>query len=149
VEDHTIRGGFFNQSLTTTRAHMVRAVFEGVAYNNRWLLHYVEKFVKRPLPEIRAVGGGAQSDLWCQIMADVLNRTIHQMENPLQANTRGAALLTAVALGHLAAQDIGGQVKVTRTYTPNPQNRHIYDKLFPVYVQLYKQHSKIHAKLNG
>lgn len=149
VEDHTIRGGFFNQSLTTTRAHMVRAVFEGVAYNNRWLLHYVEKFVKRPLPEIRAVGGGAQSDLWCQIMADVLNRTIHQMENPLQANTRGAALLTAVALGHLAAQDIGGQVKVTHTYTPNPQNRPIYDKLFPVYVQLYKQHSKIHAKLNG
>ncbi len=148
VEDDAIRGGFFNQSLTTTRAHMVRAVFEGVAYNNRWLLQYVEKFVKRPLPEIRAVGGGAQSNLWCQIMADVLNRTIHQMENPLQANTRGAALLTAVALGHLDAADIGGHVPITRTYTPNPQNRQIYDKLFQVYLQLYKQHNKLHAKLN-
>ncbi|HET7143316.1 MAG TPA: FGGY-family carbohydrate kinase, partial [Anaerolineales bacterium] len=38
VDDHLVRGGFHNQSLNTTRAHMVRAVFEGVAYNARWLL---------------------------------------------------------------------------------------------------------------
>lgn len=148
VEDHAIRGGFFNQSLTTTRAHMVRAVFEGVAYNTRWLLQYVEKFVKRPLPEIRAIGGGAQSDLWCQIMADVLNRTIHQMENPLQANTRGVALLVAVALGHLDAGNIGGQVQISQTYTPDPENHPIYEAIFPVYLRLYKQNSRIQARLN-
>ena len=143
VEDHAIRGGFFNQSLTTTRAHMIRAVFEGVAYNSKWLLGYVEKFIKRPLPEIRAIGGGAQSDLWCQIMADVLDRTIHQMENPLQANTRGVALLAAVALGYLDVADIGGQVQIAKTYTPNPQNRQIYDDLFQTFLQLYKQHSRL------
>jgi xylulokinase len=143
VEDHAIRGGFFNQSLATTRAHLVRAVFEGVAYNSKWLLGYVEKFMKRPLAELRAIGGGAQSALWCQIMADVLDRTIHQMENPLQANTRGVALLAAVALGYLDVADIGGTVQIANTYTPNPAHRHIYDAQFQTFLQLYKQHSKL------
>lgn len=146
VEDHTIRGGFFNQSLTTTRAHMIRAVFEGVAYNSKWLLGYVEKFVKRPLPEIRVIGGGAQSELWCQIMADVLVRTIHQVENPMQANTRGAALLAAVALGHLDVADIGGQVQIAQTFTPNPTHRQTYDDQFQTFLKLYKQHSKLLKK---
>ena len=143
VDDHTIRGGFFNQSLATTRAHMVRAVFEGVAYNAKWLLGYVEKFVKRPLSSIRVIGGGAQSALWCQIMADVLDRTIHQVENPLQANTRGAALLAAVALGHLDVAEIGGQVQIAQTFIPNPANRQLYDDQFQTFLQLYKQHSKL------
>lgn len=47
VDDRTIRGGFFNQSLGATRGHLVRAVLEGVAYNSRWLLVYVEAFIKR------------------------------------------------------------------------------------------------------
>lgn len=146
VEDHAIRGGFFNQSLTTTRAHMVRAVFEGVAYNSKWLLGYVEKFVKRPLPQIRVIGGGAQSELWCQIMADVLDRTIHQVENPMQANTRGAALLAAVALGHLDVADIGGTVQIANTYTPNLAYRQTYDAQFQTFLKLYKQHSKLLKK---
>ena len=49
VDDHLVRGGFYNQSLSTTRADMVRAVFEGVAYNSRWLLKYIEQFNKRPV----------------------------------------------------------------------------------------------------
>jgi xylulokinase len=122
---------------------MVRAVFEGVAYNSKWLLGYVEKFVKRPLPEIRVIGGGAQSELWCQIMADVLDCTIHQVENPMQANTRGAALLAAVALGHLDVADIGKQVQIANTYTPNPAHRQTYDDQFQTFLQLYKQHSKL------
>ena len=47
VDDPFVRGGFFNQSLQTTRPDMVRAVFEGVAYNSRWLLQYVEQFIKQ------------------------------------------------------------------------------------------------------
>lgn len=148
VDDSAVRGGFFNQSLTTTRGHMVRAVLEGVAYNTRWLLQYVEKFVGRRLPEIRAIGGGAQSDLWCQIMADVLNRTIHQMGNPRHANARGIALLAAMALGVLDAGDIGRRVPIDRTYVPNRQNRRTYDRLFSVFRQLYRQNSRMQARLN-
>ncbi len=60
VDDHFVRGGFYNQSLETTREHMVRAVFEGVAFNSRWLLKYVEQFNGRRAEAVNMVGGGAK-----------------------------------------------------------------------------------------
>ena len=101
VDDHTIRGGFHNLSLSSTRADMVRAVFEGVALNSAWLLGAVEKYCKRAFPSLAFVGGGANSDLWSQIHADAMGRTIRQIEDPVLANVRGAGLLTLLALGHL------------------------------------------------
>ena len=72
VDDRTLRAAFLNVSMTTERAHLVRAVLEGVAFNARWLLDSVERFIKRPMPVLRILGGGAISDLWCQIHADIL-----------------------------------------------------------------------------
>jgi xylulokinase len=149
VDDHTVRGGFFNQSLQTTRAQLVRAVFEGVAYNSRWLLTYVERFVKRRLDSIRLIGGGAQSELWCQIHADVLNRTILQVADPLHANVRGAAYLAAVALGQLSFSDIPSRVPIAHTFEPNPTNRAIYDELFREFIAIYKDNRRIYARLNA
>lgn len=148
VDDHLVRGGFFNQSLTTTREHMLRAVFEGVAFNSRWLLKYVEQFNKRPVEAINFVGGGAKSDIWCQIQADVLNRPIRQMKNPIEVNVRGAALLAAAALGHLNYEEIASRVQVAKTYTPNPDNRKLYDELFEAYVAIYENNKKLYARLN-
>ncbi len=92
IDDRNARGGFHNLSLATTRADLVRAVLEGVGYNSRWLHGYVEKFAKRRLDPIRLIGGGAPSDLWCQIHADVMDRTIERVDEPLHAGIRGAAL---------------------------------------------------------
>ena len=103
VDDHTIRGGFHNISLSTTRADMVRAVFEGVALNSAWLLGAVEKYTKRRFPSLAFVGGGANSDLWSQVHADAMGREIRQIVDPVLANVRGAGLLTHLALGHLRA----------------------------------------------
>lgn len=148
VDDHTVRGGFFNQSLKTTRAHMIRAVFEGIAYNSRWLLKYVEQFIQRPVGWINMVGGGAQSDIWCQIHADVLNRPIRQMKDPLEVNVRGAALLASAALGYLSYDEIASRVPVANTFTPNPENRKIYDELFGEFTAIYESNRKIYARLN-
>ena len=63
VADRSARAGFHGMGLATTRADLVRAVMEGVAYNNVWLLAAVEKFVGGRLDHIRMIGGGAQSDL--------------------------------------------------------------------------------------
>ena len=84
---------------STTRADQVRAVLEGVAYNTKWLLGAVEKFVDRRLDPIRVIGGGARSELWCQIHADVLDRTIELVADPQSANVRGAGFLGLVGLG--------------------------------------------------
>ncbi|MBK8615756.1 MAG: FGGY-family carbohydrate kinase [Anaerolineales bacterium] len=148
VDDHLVRGGFHNQSLNTTRAHMVRAVFEGVAYNMRWLLKYVEQFNKRPVTSLNMVGGGAKSNIWCQIHADVLNRPIQQMKDPMETNVRGAALLASAGLGYLKYDEIGTHVKIANTYTPNPDHRKIYDELFAEFVAIYESNKKIHARLN-
>jgi xylulokinase len=149
VDDHTIRGGFHNLSLQTTREHLIRAVFEGVAYNARWLLGYVEKFVGQEIPSINVVGGGGKSDVWCQILADVLNRRINQVEKPILANLRGAALLASVALGVLDFDQIPDHVQIANTYQPNHKSRSIYDQLFKEFVELYKRNWRMYARLNA
>jgi xylulokinase len=148
VEDRLVRGGFFNQSLQTTRGHLVRAVMEGVAYNSRWLFTYVEQFVGRRLESLRIIGGGARSRLWCQIYADVLGRTIQQVDEPVLANARGAALQAALALGHLTVEEIPSLVPVARTYEPDTRNRGLYDELFQEFLALYKANKSVFARLN-
>lgn len=149
VDDSLVRGGFFNQTLRTTRSHMVRAVFEGVAFNSRWLLMYVEKFIGRRADPIHIVGGGAVSDLWCQIHADVLDRTVLQVRDPIYVNLRGAAWLASVALGCFSFSDIPQHVQVARTYSPRPENRSIYDELFAEFVHIYKSIRPIYARMNS
>jgi xylulokinase len=149
VDDAWVRSGFFNLSPNKTRAHLVRAVFEGVAYNARWLLQYAERFVKRRLEGLHVVGGGAESDLWCQIFADVLDRTVHQVRDPRQAPLRGAAFLALVALGHMTFDDIPNCVQIQRSYKPNPENREIYDELSREFVNIYRKLKPIYARLNA
>ena len=148
VEDRFVRGGFFNLSLHTNRDHMVRATFEGVAFNARWLLKYVEQFNGKPTEFINMVGGGAKSDIWCQIHADVLNRPIRQMKDPIEANLRGAAMLAAASLGYIRYDDIASRVPVAKTYTPNPDHRKIYDDLFREFLVIYENNKKMYARLN-
>jgi xylulokinase len=148
VDDRFVRGGFFNQSLQTTREHMIRAVFEGVAYNSRWLLGYVEGLIGRRAEAVNMVGGGAKSDIWCQIHADVMDRPVHQMKDPIEVNVRGAALLASAALGFIHYDDIAFRVPVAKTYTPNPEHRKIYDELFREFTAIYESNKKIFARLN-
>jgi xylulokinase len=148
VENHRIRAGVFNQSLQTTREHLIRAMFEGVAYNLRWLFGYVEKFAKRRLDPIHMVGGGANSNVWCQIHADVLDRTIRQVKDPILANLRGAAFLASVALKYITFDEIPAVTRIAHTYEPNPGHRKIYDELFKEFLNIYDCNKKICARLN-
>jgi len=149
VDDHTIRGGFFNMSMNSTRAHMVRAVFEGVAFNSRWALDAVEDFIGRKITSINMIGGGARSDIWCQIHADILNCEIKQVKDGVQAGTRGVALLAGVSLGRYKFKDASTKVAIAKCYTPNPMNRAIYDELYAEFKNIYTAHKKMHARLNG
>jgi xylulokinase len=148
VDDRTVRGGFFNQSAETTREHMIRAVLEGVAFNSRWMLGIVEPFVGRRLDPIRIIGGGARSRLWCQIHADVLDRTIQQVEDPLDANVRGAGLLAGLALGWIQVEDMPASAPIAETFAPDPARRALYDELFHEFVSIYRSTRKIYARLN-
>ncbi|MFX0115645.1 MAG: FGGY-family carbohydrate kinase, partial [Candidatus Hodarchaeota archaeon] len=144
IEDHTVRGGFHNLSLTARKEHIVRAVFEGVAFNSRWILQYVERFIGRQMNPLNIIGGGAQSDIWCQIYADILNRTIRQVEDPIQANARGAAFIASVALGFITFNDIPNYIQFTKEFQPNPKHRKIYDELFGEFLGIYKSNKAIY-----
>lgn len=147
VDDHTIRGGWNNLSLTTNRADLVRSVFEGVAYNSRWLLDAVEGFIKKPLDGLNFIGGGATSDLWCQMHADVCNRVIRRVAEPQHANTRGAAFVAWLALGR-SLDDLNRAVTIDRVFHPDPEAHAAYEPLYREFVKLYKAHKPIHARLN-
>jgi len=148
VEDNSVRAGLFNLSLDNTREDIIRAFLEGVAFNQKWVLKYVEKFIGRRMDPLHIVGGGAVSDLWCQIHADILNRTIKQVKDPIQTNARGAAFIASVALGFLEFEDIPKYVEINNCFEPNPQHRKIYDDMFQEYLNIYKQNKAIHKRLN-
>lgn len=148
VDDHTIRGGFHNLSLSTTRGQLVRAVYEGVAFNSRWLLGAVERFAGRRFQSLAFVGGGANSEVWAQIHADVTGRRIRQVADPVLANVRGAGLLAWLALGQVQVADMAGAVEVRRVFEPDGAARAIYDELYREFVELYKRTKAIHRRLN-
>ena len=149
VEESTLRAGLYNLSLKNNREDIIRAVLEGIAFNTRWLLQPVESFLGRRLPEINIVGGGAQSDVWCQIFADVLDLQVRQVADPIYANARGAAWIAGVGLGEISFADIPALVTFKRTYAPGAANRKLYDERFSVFKQIYKQMSVVYKHLNG
>src|SRR5260370_25036736 len=148
VEDRTLRGAFLNVSLTSGREHLSRAVLEGVAFNARWLLDAVERFVRRPLPGLRILGGGAQSDLWCQVHADILGRRLEPVAEPTYANLRGAGLFAAIFTRRMSLDDARDVVKVTDTFEPQPDARAVYEPMYREFQHFYDRLHSSYARLN-
>jgi xylulokinase len=149
VEDKTVRAGLYNLSLHNTREDIIRAFLEGIALNTKWLMTPVEKFLGKKVDSIHIVGGGAQSDVWCQIFADVMNVEIKQVADPVYANARGAAWIGAVGIGEIKFDDVPKLVEFRKSYRPNQINRTLYDERFDVFKSIYKQLKGVYKKLNS
>ena len=148
VDDCNIRASLFNLSLENTREDVARAVFEGVAFNSKWLLNPIEKFMGRKFQYLNFIGGGANSNIWSQIFADVLDRKIRQVKDPIYSNARGAAFLASIALKHITLEDIPQYIQIKSEYMPNPDNRKIYDEMFAEFVNYYNVQKKACARMN-
>jgi len=149
VDDKTVRAGLYNLSINNTRDDILRAFLEGIALNTRWLLKPVEGFIGRRVKSLNMVGGGAQSDVWCQIFADVMDVEIHQVANPIYANARGAAWIAAVGLGEITFSDVSKLVEFRKRFSPQASNRRLYDERFDIFKQVYKQMKPVYQKLNA
>jgi xylulokinase len=149
VDDRSLRAGIFNLSMQHSRETLVRAVFEGVALNTRWMMKPVDSFLGRKVEELAMIGGGAMSHSWCQIFADVLDVHIRQPRDPVKANARGAAFIAAVGLGLLRFEDVPDLVEVERSYEPDRANRGLYDDLFGTFTELHKRLAPLYRRLNG
>ena len=148
VDDRAARAGFHNISVATTQADLARAVLEGVAYNLRWLLEGAEHFTGRRLDPLRIIGGGAQSDLWCQIVADVCDRTVERVADPLLCGLRGVAIAAGIALGAVTRDEVRALVPTDRTFRPDPGSRATYDRLYAEFPRLHKVQRPMFARLN-
>jgi xylulokinase len=149
LDDRFTRASYTNLSLRSTRGALVRATLEGVAMNVRWMHHYTEKLLRDRIDDIALIGGGATSPLWCQIISDVLDRRVRQVAEPRQANTRGAALLAAVALGELEFNRIPDYVQSAESFVPDPSTRGLHDERFKQFQSFYKANRKLFRRINS
>ncbi|HYL08054.1 MAG TPA: FGGY-family carbohydrate kinase, partial [Candidatus Udaeobacter sp.] len=149
VEDRTLRSAFLNLSIGHGQAHIVRSVLEGVAFNARWMLDAVDRFVGRRLSTLRIQGGGAQSDLWCQIYADILDCRIERVADPRFHSLKGAGLFAAISLGKLTLDEVPGLVRVTDVYEPVAEHRKVYGPMYTEFKRFYAAMHGIYARLNS
>ncbi len=148
-EDPNARGMFFNLGLDTGKRQMIRAVLEGMAFHKRWILEAMERKIPRR-ESLRFVGGGARSEVGCQIMADITGRAIETVADPQNAGTVGATVVCAVGLGLFKTfGEAKRLIPAVKTYWPRKEFRGLYDKNFEVFKKLYDANKKLFATLNG
>ncbi len=148
-EDPNAAGMFFNINIDTGKTEMIRAVIEGVCFHKRWMLEAESKKTSTS-DTIRFVGGGALSDVTCQILADILGRTIETVASPQNVGAVGAAAIVGVGIGAIESLDNVKQfIPAAKTFLPNPANKAVYDKNYEVFKTLYYNNKKAFAALNG
>ena len=127
VMNPNIRGAYVGLDPDTTKADMMRAALEGVAFSIR---QGMESFDAKPT-EISLIGGGARENAWCQILADVLEHPIEVFAN--------ADILPAVAMASLVfnVPDLLQSVCECTVYQPNPDTARTYADAYRRFLSLY------------
>jgi xylulokinase len=149
VSDTYIRSGFLNLTPQHTREHLLRAVYEGVAYNIRWIIERVEREYKFPLGSLRVIGGGALGHPWMQILADVTGKRIQPVRNPQEAGAVGVAMTAAVGMGiYRDFESLKNVVVPEYTFEPQDKNKEVYDCLYRSFKELYPDLKGFYVRLN-
>ncbi|MBD3177678.1 MAG: xylulokinase [Armatimonadia bacterium] len=136
--DPAAKGVFYGLHLRHQRAHMIRAVMEGVAFGMKDSFDILDA-MGVPMTQVRASGGGARSPLWRQIQADVTGRT-HSVINVEEGPALGVALLAGVGTDAWGSVEEACEaaIDVVGSTEPIPENRDLYAKCHPIYQGLYR-----------
>jgi xylulokinase len=131
--------------MTTTRAQVLRALLEGVAFEMRLNMNILEQCGIQ-IEELVAIGGGAQNLAWLQLKADVLGKPVSRAAVS-EAGCLGVAMLAMAADTHTSVVDIAQEwVKITEVVEPQPQNSAFYDDQFDTYRDLYETLKPLYGK---
>jgi sugar (pentulose or hexulose) kinase len=127
------RAAFFGIQATTTNDHLLRAIYEGIAFSARDCYQKVPQ----PLSEITLVGGGARSRVWCQTLADVLGCKMI-VPRGSQFGALGAAITGAVGIGLFQnlTEGVDKCLQIEHTFEPIAQHQRRYDDLYRLYAHL-------------
>jgi xylulokinase len=136
--DPLARGAFIGLTLRHNRAHMTRAVLEGVAFGLKDSFTLIQNSGLGNITQVRVSGGGSKGALWRQIMATVLNAELVSV-NTTEGGAYGAALLAGVGMG--AWSDVAAAckacIKITGRTQPSPVEADTYQKAYELYRDLY------------
>ena len=115
--DFGARGGFFGLTRTSSKAHLVRAVLEGIAHRGADLVEAAERETGSKLQELRIDGGMTANRFFVQCLADFTGLAV-TVSSELEATTRGAGLMALASAGHLSLNDVEGLWSAAETFTP-------------------------------
>ncbi len=148
-EDPAAAGMFFNIRLETGKRDMLRAVLEGICFHLRWMLECQDNKTKTS-DTLRFVGGGALSEVTCQMLADITGKTVETVKLSKDVGAVGAALLVAEDLKKIPDLGYANElVSLDRTYFPDSTSKEVYDTNYEVFRKLYESNKKNFRKLNG
>lgn len=138
IWDPNAKGVFYGLNFSTTKAHMTRAILEGVAYSLRHNIEAASACGAAPTKLI-ATGGAANSQLWTQVKSDITGIPIAVCDNQ-SASCLGAAILAGVGTGVYPDFEtaVNKTVTLTREHMPNMENKAIYDKYYQIYREIYE-----------
>ena len=145
------RGAIIGFNDTHTRAHVYRAILEGLAYALREGKERTEKRSRVPVTELRVSGGGSQSDAALQLTADIFGLPTAR-PHTYETSGLGAAIDAAVGLGLHRDFDaaIRSMTRLGQVFEPDPDNRAVYDALYTqVYKRMYRRLQPLYEKLRA
>ena len=143
--DPYARAALVGLTASHTRAHVVRAILEGVAFSLRDSFEIFAE-MKVPVGEVRLGGGGARSEVWRQIQADVYGHVAKTVEAE-EGAAYGAALLAGVGAGAWATVDeaCDSVVRIKAAAEPNPQAVAVLEKQYQMFREVYPALRSLHA----
>jgi xylulokinase len=148
--DSQARGVLFGLSGAHKKAHVYRAVLEGLAFEQRLETEAMEKGLGQPVGRFFAMGGGSRSPLFCQTMADVTGRPVTSCQE-VETTCLGAGMMALAALDGSDLRDVAATMSGERaSYEPDEQRADFYGQIYnDVYKELYPRLSALFPTLAG
>ncbi|OGO38238.1 MAG: carbohydrate kinase [Chloroflexi bacterium RBG_16_57_11] len=144
------RGAVIGFGDVHTRAHLYRAILEGLAYALREGAERTAKRSRQPITELRVAGGGSQSRAAMQLTADVFGLPASR-PHVYEASGLGAAIDAAVGVGLHPDFDaaVSAMTRIRDTFEPIPKNQRVYDEIYHgVYLKMYAQLKPLYEELH-
>jgi xylulokinase len=140
------RAAWLGIAMPTGKPQLARAVLEGVALNLRIILTTLDAQVP-DIASVRLIGGGSQSPLWRQIMADCFRRPVHTLALQTEATAWGAAVAGGVGVGLYTWETAQQQAQIVDTTHPDPAHVTAYDELAVLFADAYAALAPLFARL--
>lgn len=133
------KGVFYGMTLKHTKAHFARSIMESLGYIISRNLEAISD-MGLEITQIRTMGGGAKSDVWNQIKADITGKTLNVTYSSQDTACLGAAILAGSAVGIFKSVEsaVEQMVQVKRSFIPDPANHAIYEKQYKKFNLLFR-----------